>query len=389
MDNGVTVSFGPPDLKPETSNPRKGRINLYLYKIVENTYLKNQEIPGHGHPSDYGHPPLSLVLFYLLTPFPDSEKYEDNYDLNAHEILGDAMSAFHDYPILTDSMEASPGSGTKLLPTSLRNQFEKIKITFEPLDTEELTKIWMGLNNPYRLSVGYAVSVIQIESKKPKKLAKPAKARYIHLAPLHRPQIDDFRVTPAEPVAGMPPATARIGDKLTLHGINFVGLSTHIIIGDIKFNAPPKSQRLIEFKIPDDPILQPGPTTVGVQVETSTEIVQGGYSDRSEVKEGKNVITSNQVPLMLVPKISDIDPTSGNHNKNLIIYGERLFNEKLKCFVLVGDIAIEVEKSEATDGENIKISLKFLKGAEKGEYLIRVRVNGGESLEDDKTFELT
>lgn len=179
MENKVTVSFGPPDLKPTSGSSANGRINLYLYKIVENAYLKNQEIPAQDQSDATAHPPLSLILYYLLTPFPDSEEYNENYDLNAHKIMGDAMSVFHDFPILTDDMEVPPDSGTKLLHTSLQNQVEKVKITLEPLDTEELTKIWMGLNNPYRLSIGYSVSVVQIESKKPKELAKAVETREI------------------------------------------------------------------------------------------------------------------------------------------------------------------------------------------------------------------
>jgi hypothetical protein len=42
---------------------------LFLYRATENASLKNQMIPGQGHPSEYGHPPLSLVLHYLLTAY--------------------------------------------------------------------------------------------------------------------------------------------------------------------------------------------------------------------------------------------------------------------------------------------------------------------------------
>ena len=387
MENKVTISFGPPDLRSDTGNPGKGRIILYLYKIVENPFLNNQEIPGQGHPAHYGQPPLSLVLYYLLTPFSDSEKYNDDYDLDAHKILGDAMRIFHDYPILTDSMECPPGSGQLLLHSSLQNQFEKVKITLDTLDTEELTKIWMGLNNPYRLSVGYTISVVQIEGKKPRRLAIPTKTRKIHLTPFHRPQIEKFYVTTADSIVEMPPATARIGDKIILQGNNFSGLSTQVLIGEEKIDVIPKSDRLIEFDILDDSKLQPGPTSIGIYVETPTEIVQGGYTDKGENKIDKNILTSNQMPLMLVPKITGINPTSGNQNVTLTINGERLFKKGFKCFVLVGDFVFEVENSGSTDTK-LEVPLKFLKVAAKGHYLIRVKVNGGESLEDNIIFKL-
>ncbi len=397
LTSGIVISSAPPDLEPST---KAKRVNLFLYKTEENAYLKNQEIPGQGYPAAYGQPPLSLGLYYLLTAFPEKDKYDENYDVIAHEILGDAMRVFHDYPILIDSMEVeiTPGIFEKLLHTSLQNQFEKVKITLEPLDTEELTKIWMGLNSAYRLSAGYVVSVVQIESKKPRQLAQPVKVRQLHLIQLRRPQIHDLTVIPSGTSVEMPPATARIGDTLTIRGVNFVGVSTDLIIGDAEFlNVTPTSGSLIEFVIPDDPKLQPGPLPVGVRVKMATEVVRGGYYDRGEAVAGENIVTSNQMALMLVPKITNTSPSSGNTSTLLTVEGKRLFKEDFKAFVLVGDRAIEVRKPESTDPwdppEEIRVQVPLTAFSELSPgaytYLIRIRVNGAESLEDDKEFELT
>ncbi|MHC4203021.1 MAG: Pvc16 family protein [Planctomycetota bacterium] len=392
--NGITVSSTPPDLEPET---KEKRINLYLYKVVENAYLKNQEIPGEGHPAAYGHPPLSLVLYYLLTAFPDIDTYNKDYDLTVHEILADAMRVFHDYPILTDSMEIPPGSGTKLLHTSLQNQFEKGKITLEPLDTEELTKIWMGLTNPYRLSVGYAVSVVQIESQKPRRIARPVKTRRLHALQLLQPQINDLVVEPHLPPPPtppeMPPATARIGDTLTIHGVNFVGVSEQLIIGDGKFSVTPTSDRVIVFVIPNDPKLQPGIVAVSVHVTRATEVIKGGFHSRGKLEIGENAVTSNQVPLMLAPQITNTNPPSGDSNTILTLEGMRLYKEDFKSYVLVGDTAIEVTEPPGSEWDSpiptrVQVPLAALAGQSVGAYPIRIRVNGAESLEDDKTFEL-
>jgi hypothetical protein len=393
--NGITVSSAPPDLEPDT---KEKRINLYLYKVLENAYLKNQEIPGEGHPAAYGHPPLSLALYYLLTAFPDIDAYNKDYDLTVHEILADAMRVFHDYPILTDSMEIPPGSGTKLLHTSLQNQFEKGKITLEPLDTEELTKIWMGFTKPYRLSAGYVVSVVQIESQKPRRIARPVKTRRLHTLQLRRPQINDLVIEPPLPPPPsppeMPPATARIGDTLTIHGINFVGVSEQLIIGDGKFSITPTSDSVIVFVVPNDPELQPGAIAVSVHVKRATEVIKGGLHSRGKLEIGENVVTSNQVPLMLAPQITNTDPPSGDSTTILTLEGVRLYKEDFKSYVLVGDTAIEVREPPGSEWDSptptrVQVPLTALAGQSVGAYPIRIRVNGAESLEDDKTFELT
>lgn len=390
----ITISCGPPDLEPESAQKKK-RINLYLYKVVENAYLKNQEIPGEGYSAAYGHPPLSLVLHYLLTPFPGIDGYNKDYDLVAHEILGDAMRVLHDCPILTDSMENPPDSGTKLLHTSLRNQFEKVIITLEPLDTEELTKIWMGLNNPYRLSVGYAVSVIQIESKKQRRFARPVKTRRLHMMQLKRPRIQNISTKdPLNLITVIPPATARIGDELIIEGINFLGVATQVTLGGVEIPVAPASDSLIKLKIPDKPALQPGAQTCGVAVKMASEIVKGGYDDCGETASGEIFVSSNQMPFMVVPKITDTSPATGGTTTILTVKGERLFKDDFKTFVIVGDRAIEVRKPgdndtwAAPESKKVQVPLAALSGLPAGKYPVRIRVNGAESLEDDKIFEI-
>ena len=62
MQNLEDVTIAPPDVTVDSVTGQ--RVNLYLFQVNEDGYLKNQEIPGHGHPAAYGHPPLSLELHY-------------------------------------------------------------------------------------------------------------------------------------------------------------------------------------------------------------------------------------------------------------------------------------------------------------------------------------
>src|SRR5262249_33114494 len=70
------------------------RVNLFLYHISECPYLSNQDLPGAANPSEYGFPPLSLDLHYLLTAYGSNDE-DDQYE--AHQILGDAMRTLRDH----------------------------------------------------------------------------------------------------------------------------------------------------------------------------------------------------------------------------------------------------------------------------------------------------
>src|SRR5215210_7415278 len=101
MEDPVDVTIAPPDVT--VSSVTAKRLNLYLYQVTENGYLKNQEIPGRDHAGAYGHPPLSLNLHYLLTARSGTETSSDS-DLEAQQILGDAMRVLHDLPVVTDQL---------------------------------------------------------------------------------------------------------------------------------------------------------------------------------------------------------------------------------------------------------------------------------------------
>src|SRR2546428_5348482 len=95
----VPITIGPPPPVPKDADPPQPeapRINLFLYRVTENGYLQNQEIPGRGAAGAYGHPPLSLNLHYLLTAYGNVKTNADATpavfdELDAHFLLGSAM----------------------------------------------------------------------------------------------------------------------------------------------------------------------------------------------------------------------------------------------------------------------------------------------------------
>ena len=50
------------------------------------------------------------------------------------------------------------------LAAPFRRGIDELRITFEPHSLEDMTRIWTGLQDPYRLSVAYHVQVVRIDS---------------------------------------------------------------------------------------------------------------------------------------------------------------------------------------------------------------------------------
>jgi hypothetical protein len=145
----VAVTVLAPD---ETGGDR--RVNLFLYRILENSTFKN--LDWQVKPSDITRitpPPLSLNLYYLLTAYAQNDALTGN--ATAHELLGEAMRVFHEHAVVPRD----------ILVQGLRGANEHIKIMLNPLEPDELGRLWSTFSQPFRLSVRYEVSVVQLESR--------------------------------------------------------------------------------------------------------------------------------------------------------------------------------------------------------------------------------
>jgi uncharacterized protein DUF4255/IPT/TIG domain-containing protein len=397
-DLPIAVTLLPPDIPPTAATGR--RINLYLYLVSENGFLKNQEIPREGHPGSYGNPPLSLNLHYLMTGFSDTEAGDDR-DLFAQETLGDGMRVMHDFAIITrDSPYLAP---------ELQHEFERIKISLQPASLEEYAKIWTALPNAnFRCSVAYNVTVIQIESERPRRLAAPVQTRRIHMSLVKRPEITSVYRTPLIPGDPIGDGRAAVLQSLTITGHGFKAPKTWVKLGDLEpIGVVPVSDETIQIAVPDAqypvdfdhpavrPIppaaqLQPGPQLVQVIVQRDGEGVQGGLDRGSSFVEAVTQSSAQSV-FMLVPGITSISPVAGTSATTLTVNGTRLFNPQLKSFVYVNDIAIEVPLTPPPTAVQVKVSLAALAAAlpplppSPPNYPVRMQVNGALSV-DAKPF---
>ena len=339
MEDLVEVTIASPDAK---NMPAK-RLNLYLYQVTKNGYLENQEMPGDGHPSAYGHPPLSLDLHYLLTAYGGDELNGES-DLKAQQILGDAMRVLHDLPFVTDNLKITRSAagtvGDTILDDSLLGEFERIKVTLQPMALEDFSKIWTALPNAnFRCSVAYQVSAVQIESQRlrsfPKPVGEPPPAGpRVFVVPFRSPEISEIRVRRPNDSSDVerPLAYARIGDTLILRGRNFAADTMRVMLGEMDATSrivPPRRDDRIEVTIPDNVTLQPGPQQVKVVLD-----VMMGKPPRPHLG-----FQSNLAVFMLVPWISDLN-LSNTKTRALRIQGERLFLDSLGGETLLGPALI-------------------------------------------------
>lgn len=343
----LRVSIGSP--RSEVANPllaaENPRVNLFLYRVVESGWLKNQEIPGSGNASAYGYPPLSLEMHYLVTAYGTRDVQSSFQETLSHFLLGSTMRVFHDHAIVTEALlTVRDPVGTPILHDSLVGEFEKVKISLEPVSLEDLSKVWTALTQPYRVSATYHVSVVQIESRQqrqfPRRVKEPrVSGARIFVIPFRYPRIQEIAVIwQDDPVVEKPYPYARLLDTLILKGTNLGSPQTRIKMGGLEMAVGLTQDSRIEVLVPDnllpdgtpilpDKQLQPGAQTVEVMLGVP-ELPAAGFP-------------SNQAVFMLTPRV--IPPPVANlavTPRTLTLNGTRLFHPNLKSETIVGGATI-------------------------------------------------
>jgi hypothetical protein len=371
MELGVDVSIAPPDVTITGMTGR--RVNLYLYQVSENGFLRNQEIPGQGHPGDYGRPPLSLDLQYLVTSYGSSEDTADA-DLEAQQILGDAMRVFHDHPIVSDSLHQNDDPTAPLiLDPTLVGEFEQVKITLQPATLEEFSKIWTALPEvSFRRSVAYQISVVQIESQRRRPAPLPVRERRVYALPLQTPHIAEIVRVP--PFDGVRIAVAEAGDRVEILGRSLRGAATRVTIDGVVVVPVALTAERIE-------VLVPGTTPAGVRpVRVVHDLLLAGAPGQPPAPH--RGFESNVVPLVVVPRLVGVapDPAAAGTVVTATVAPPALARQEKT--LLLGDFAVPAQPVPVDAPPSATIDFRLPTGSAAipvGVYFARVRIDGAES----------
>lgn len=226
-------------LAPDEPGGGNRRINLFLYKVQEHPFLRNQDWQVNpSNTSQLRPPPLSLSLFYLLTPFAQNDNNLGN--TRRHELLGEAMRVFHENQIIPDGY----------LTGDLGDAREEIRIMPAGMDMEELSQIWGTFSEPFRLSVLYEVSVVQIDQSAAQERPMPQRVREIG--------VPDVRAPYAPPaVESISPIAGPAGTVVTFNGTQMDGWQANAsVMGQTILAQAPITGDSFQATIPGD--LQPG-----------------------------------------------------------------------------------------------------------------------------------
>lgn len=176
----------------ESSTTATVRVNVFLYGVSPNAAARNDDAPTRR--ADGGvaqRPRAALDLNYLIS------FYGNDAALESQRMLGCVVRALHAHPMLSRArlrgLVQDPDldeSHEWLARSNLAEAPEAVRFTPVPLSLEELSKLWSVLfQTPYALSLAYQGTLVSIEADEPASAALPVRARNVYALSLRQPEV--------------------------------------------------------------------------------------------------------------------------------------------------------------------------------------------------------
>ncbi|MBU1564804.1 MAG: DUF4255 domain-containing protein [Proteobacteria bacterium] len=387
----IAVSGDPPDLLSlQTENYALG---MYLYHIQEDAHRKNFPAPSGNNPP-VRFQEMALNLHYLLTAHGGQPLAGDPLGspyFREQRIMGLAIKAFHDYPVLDDQTRIGREEDDPyILPESLRTQDNEFRITLQPGSMEEVNKIWTAASSPLRLSALYQVDVVMLQTEVP--VARPTPVLFPRIAaeafqPLWilGTESDCIFTLPGETrnrKVTHSPALVTVGQHLRILGDDLLGRPTRIFLTHSAWTDP--------SQVEVGPWMTNGSTPSKIELlvaeSVSGRIIAPGWY-QVYLQRGKSL--SNFSPLAIAPRINrqtdmppGITPSSRAAGTIMAIHGGPFAGADIQSLALyIGSSPLHLVEEEPAPGAFRVLGPTELQAAipahlEPGTYAVRVVVNG-------------
>lgn len=392
----VTVTAKPPDLI--TTGPSEAaQLNLFMYQVTENQGWRNVGLPARGADGQrLANPPLPLNLHYLLMAYGAAE-------FQAEILLGYAMHLLHENPVLgrdairTALAPPAPVGGGELPPAyqalsaaDLADQVEMIKLSRESLSVEDLSKLWTAFGAKYRPTAAYQASVVLIQGTRSTHSALPVRRRKAYALPFNQPVIDQVFAK----VAADADPRITMASTLVLTGRQLRGPITIVRLGDLELPPPPLDVSETQISLPLASLASLRAGVQGVQVVQKIPMGEPETPHRG--------CESNVAAFVLHPTITatasvtardvvnsatlcsgsitvDFAPKVGRAQRVQLLLNEcdAPDTRPSRAYSFLAPKANGIIDPHQPDAASVDFSIS---GVQAGEYLVRVQVDGAESL---------
>ncbi|GAC1356112.1 MAG: DUF4255 domain-containing protein [Ktedonobacteraceae bacterium] len=400
QDHDVTVTMVRPDAI--VTNTQEARINIYLYQVTPNASWRNVDLPTRRVDGTLiQRPKVALDLHYMIS------FYGDENQLVSQRLLGSVVRTLHAQPQLArerirHTIAPAGTDDSRIFPnfpflrsSTLAEDIELVKFSPLHLSLEELSKIWSVFYQiPYTLSVAYQGTFVLIETDDTPQSTLPVRTRNIYAVPFNQPTIQEVRSASGANQPILPK------DTLIILGNQLRGSKTLVRLGGNDIAPDSKN-------VTDKQITLPLPATLAAGIQ-GVQIIQP--FPMGTPKTDHAGVESNAVPFVLRPVLQKkgdgtydiaitnvvgtgtalraadvtikLQPVVGKQQRvvlqlNQVSPDRTATLDNPARYSFVAPLRNQLDAPDTTDTITIPVA-----GVRAGAYVVRVQVDGAESLLD-------
>ncbi len=288
----------------QPGNPPIVGVNLFLFQVTPNGAFRNVDAPTRRTDGTLLQPTRSAYdLHYLLT------FYGSEVNLEPQRVLGSVLRVLHAVPVLTHKRLESVKMALPFLAASnLEVETETVKLNIIPLNLEELSKLWsVFFQTTYNLSIAFQASVVIIDGTEIATPALPVATRNVYVRPFQFPLVEAVltQKTPADEI--LPDQPIVVGDTIYLRGHQLMGDATYVRIGGLQITPAEVTNTQVKFKL-DVPPFPADSLRAGVQ---GVQVVQPSMMGTPETEHVGN--ESNVAAIVVHPAVVPSAAPVSNH----------------------------------------------------------------------------
>ncbi|MEB3209874.1 MAG: DUF4255 domain-containing protein [Leptolyngbyaceae bacterium] len=366
-------------------------VNLYLYLITPNPAYTSNEQPVRRPNRDLVKRSLVASDLQFLLSF-----YGSDAEMEPQRLAGSVIRTFQNVYALTPEMIretiADPTFGF-LAGADLSDQIEPVRIVPTEISVENLSKIWsVFFQTPYALSLTYKATVVLIEGEESGKKPLPIRERRTTVVPFRQLFVD--RVISAS--GSFQPIT--LDSTLVITGRNLYHESVRVRIADVDVEPTAVTPSQIQLALPSIPA---GVLRAGVQSLQVIHPRRGerspGESSRASSRESQEEsqgdysgAESNLASFVLRPTVTSVQVESvepiGHDRCRAVVTVETAqpIDPDQRVILILNEWSrqdADAYMEKASGRRDTSHAVQFtLDRIEPGDYLVRLQVNGAESL---------
>jgi hypothetical protein len=335
--------------------------DLLLYRVTPDPNHRNADLATRGPGGELVQPPVAAVsLRYLIACFGDESKQEPE------QVLGTVAAFLHAFPTITPAMIAAAtasGQFPFLTDADLARQIPPVRLTEITVTDEDLFRIWSMLpSDQLAPTLVYDANVVLLEQPSVTTAPFPVLTRGGALAPLRQPRILSI-VRHGQPRL----APIRAGDVLDVAGQLLAASATTLDVDGIVVPGAAitvATDSLIRFTLP-------ATTPAGARTLRVAHVIGGGPPPATIF-----TTTSEPAVIMVHPVISAAAKVAGNVEVTVataVGAGQR-------AEILVNRLGTAHSAVLSTALATPTKAVGAAAGVAPGIYLVRIRVDGVESI---------